>query len=90
MDTVSTSDRLITGIPVIDIILNIESFTANFEDRNKILLIIKELYNRCNNMKKLLMKHHALILKNLLEKYDKKCILYNYKPPNKKDKEPNV
>jgi hypothetical protein len=58
MDTQPNNKAQTTGIPIVDIILNIESFTANFEDRNKILTIVKELFNHCNNMKKLLMKHH--------------------------------
>lgn len=67
---------IITGIPLVDIIINIDLFTAHFEDRNKILTIVKELFNHCNNMKRLLLEHHKLILTNLMDKYDKKCTLY--------------
>jgi len=65
-----------TGIPIIDIILNIDLFTAHFEDRNKVLTIIKELFNHCTTMKMLLQKHAKLVLTNLMDKYDKKCHLY--------------
>jgi hypothetical protein len=74
---------VITSIPIIDIILNINLFTVQFEDRNKILLVIKALYNNCNNMKRLLLNHHKLILTNLMDKYDKKCHLYYNQPDNK-------
>ena len=40
-----------TGIPMVDIIINIDLFTSHFEDRNKVLRIIKELYNHCTSMK---------------------------------------
>jgi hypothetical protein len=60
-----------TGIPMVDIIINIDLFTSHFEDRNKVLRIIKELYNHCTSMKKLMSKHGGLILKVLLRKYDK-------------------
>jgi len=43
-----------TNVPILDIILNINLFTANFEDRNKVLTIIKELFNHCTAMKRLL------------------------------------
>lgn len=65
-----------TGIPLVDIIVNIDLFTAHFEDRNKVLTIIKELFNHCTNMKRLLQKHSKLILTNLMNKYDKKCHLH--------------
>ena len=67
---------VITSIPIIDIILNIDLFTVQFEDRNKVLTIIKNLFNHCTNMKRLLLNHNKLILTNLMEKYDKKCHLY--------------
>lgn len=67
---------IMTGIPIVDIIINIDLFTAHFEHRNKILTIVKELFNHCNSMKKLLLAHHKVILTNLMEKYDKKCMLY--------------
>ena len=35
------NETLITSIPLIDIILNIDKFTAHFEDRMKIIRIIK-------------------------------------------------
>jgi hypothetical protein len=60
-----------TRIPIVDIIINIDLFTSHFEDRNKVLRIIKELYNHCTSMKKLMSKHGELILKVLLRKYDK-------------------
>jgi hypothetical protein len=67
---------LATGIPLIDILINIDMFTATFEDRNMVLRIIKELYNHCTTMKKLLLKHGKLILAVLMKKYDKQCHLY--------------
>jgi hypothetical protein len=76
-----------TGIPIIDIIVNIDLFTAHFEDRSKVLTIIKEMFNHCTTMKRLLQKHNKLVLTNLMEKYDKKCHLYvnaaaNHDKPN--------
>ena len=61
---------------MVDCILNIDLFTAHFEDRNKVLRIVKELFNHCTTMKKLLQKHNKLILGVLMYKYDKKCHLY--------------
>lgn len=82
---------VITSIPIIDIMLNIDLFTVQFEDRNKVLTIIKHLFNHCTNMKRLLLNHHKLILTNLIEKYDKKCHLYynyiNNVDPNESIKE---
>ena len=63
-----------TKVPLVDIIVNIDLFTASFEDKNKVLTIMKELYNHCNSMKRLLMKHDRLVLCNLMDKYDKKCV----------------
>jgi hypothetical protein len=54
--------HILTNIPLVDILINIDWFTAHFEDRNKILRIIKELFNHCTTMKKLLLKHGNLIL----------------------------
>ena len=68
-----------TGIPLVDIILNISLFTAHFEDRNKVLRIIKELFNHCTTMKRLLHQHGKLILAVLIRKYDKQCHLYSNK-----------
>ena len=65
-----TSTRF-TNIPLVDIVINIDLFTAQFEDRNKVLRIVKELFNHCTTMKKLLLKHGKLILPALLRKYDK-------------------
>lgn len=79
---------VITSIPIIDIMLNIDLFTVQFEDRNKVLTILKNLYNHCTNMKRLLLTHHKLILTNLIEKYDKKCHLY-YNYINNKSENPN-
>lgn len=61
---------------MVDIIINIDLFTFQFEDRNKILTIVKDLFNHCNNMKRLLFQHHHVILTNLMDKYDKKCTIY--------------
>jgi len=65
-----------TDIPLVDMILNIDFFTAHFEDRNKILRIVKELFNHCTTMKKLLLKHGKLILNVLMLKYDQQCHLH--------------
>lgn len=61
----------ITNIPLVDVILNIDFFTTTHEDREKILRIVKEMFNHCTTMKKLLLKHHKLILNVLIQKYDK-------------------
>lgn len=76
------STTLSTNVPLLDIIINIDLFTAHFGDRNKIVRIIKELFNHCTNMKKLLLKHGHLILSILMRKYDKKCHLYQNKALN--------
>jgi len=68
--------KVLTNIPLVDIVINIDLFTAHFEDRRKVLRIIKELFNHCTSMKKLLLKHGKIILPALLYKYDKKCHLY--------------
>ena len=68
--------HILTNIPLVDILINIDWFTAHFEDRNKVLRIIKELFNHCTSMKKLLLKHGDLILSVLMSKYDKQCHLY--------------
>jgi hypothetical protein len=73
---ISSGEHVSTGIPLVDCILNIDLFTAHFEDRNKVLRIVKELFNHCTTMKKLLQKHNKLILHVLMSKYDKKCHLY--------------
>ena len=70
------SSTLSTNIPLLDVIINIDLFTAHFGDRNKVVRIIKELFNHCTNMKKLLLKHGKLILNILMLKYEKKCHLY--------------
>jgi hypothetical protein len=61
---------------LIDLVIHIDLFTAHFEDRSKVLRIIKELYNHCTTMKKLLLKHGKMVLPILLTKYDKQCHLY--------------
>lgn len=71
--------HILTNIPLVDILINIDWFTAHFEDRNKILRILKELFNHCTTMKKLLLKHGHLILSVLMSKYDKQCHLYQNK-----------
>lgn len=76
------SSTLSTNIPLLDVIINIDLFTAHFGDRNKVVRIIKELFNHCTNMKKLLLKHGKLILNILMLKYEKKCHLYQNKALN--------
>jgi hypothetical protein len=75
-----------TGIPLIDMLVNIDCFTTTHEDREKVLRILKELFNHCTTMKKLLLKHHRLILPNLVNKYDSQCQIYinkaNLNPKN--------
>ena len=73
---VEAATRVKTNIPLVDIVINIELFTAHFEDRRKVMRIIKELFNHCTSMKKLLLKHKSIILPALLYKYDKQCHLY--------------
>jgi hypothetical protein len=65
-----------TKIPLVDMVLNIDLFTAHFEDRSKVLRIIKELFNHCTTMKKLFLRHAKLIVPVLMFKYDKQCHLY--------------
>ena len=60
-----------TGIPIVDIMINIDWFTAHFDDRKKVLRILKEIFNHCKDFKRLLLKHQELILSVLLSKYDK-------------------
>jgi len=64
-----------TSIPLVDIIINIDCFTSHFEDKQNLYNIFEELFDRCNNMKKLLLKHGKLILGVLMKKYDIKCKL---------------
>jgi len=71
--------HILTNIPLVDILINIDWFTAHFEDRNKVLRVVKELFNHCTTMKKLLLKHGDLILSVLMSKYDKQCHLYQNK-----------
>ena len=33
--------HILTGVPMIDIVINIDWFTAHFEDRNKVLTIVQ-------------------------------------------------
>ena len=73
---VEAASKIQTNIPLVDIVINIDMFTAHFEDRRKVLRIIKELFNHCTSMKKLLLKHGKIILPALLYKYDKQCHLY--------------
>lgn len=47
--------HVLTGIPIVDIILNVDWFTAHFDDRKKVLRILKDLFNHCNSFKKLLL-----------------------------------
>lgn len=68
--------HVLTGIPIVDITLNIDWFTADFDDRKKVLRILKSMFNHCNSYKKLLLQHKDLILSVLLSKYDKQCHLY--------------
>lgn len=63
--------HVLTGIPIVDITLNIDWFTADFDDRKKVLQILKSMFNHCNSYKKLLLQHNELILSVLLSKYDK-------------------
>lgn len=65
--------HVLTGVPLVDIIINIDWFTARFDDKKKVLRILKNLFNNCTSFKKLLLKHHSLILTVLLSKYDRQC-----------------
>lgn len=55
---------------MIDIVINIDWFTAHFEDRNKVVRIVKELFSHSTTMKSLLKKHGKMVLSILLNKYD--------------------
>ena len=70
-DEVIVPAHPITGIPLVDIIANIDCFVTTHDDRDKIIRIVKELFNHCTSMKSLLKAHHKLILNNLVQKYDK-------------------
>ena len=61
----------LTGVPLVDIMVNIDWFTAHFDDRNKLKRILKDLFNNCEAMKDLLDKHGKLIMTSLMNKYDK-------------------
>ena len=65
-----------TEVPLLDMIINIDWFTGHFEDRTKVLRIIKELFNHCTAMKKFLNKHAFLIMAVLISKYDQQCHLF--------------
>jgi len=47
--------HVMTGIPIIDILINIDWFTAHFDDKKKVLRILKELFNHCPSFKRLLL-----------------------------------
>jgi hypothetical protein len=68
-----------TGIPIVDLMVSIDCFTAGHEDRDKIIRIIKELFNHCTTMKRLLLKHHKVIITQLMAKFDKTCHIYTNK-----------
>lgn len=70
---------------MIDIVINIDWFTAHFEDRNKVVRIVKELFTHSTSMKTLLKKHGKIVLTILLNKYDQQCHLYQNKALNKKE-----
>ena len=67
---ISGQIHILTGIPMIDIVINIDWFTAHFEDRNKVVRIVKELFTHSTSMKTLLKKHGKIVLTILLNKYD--------------------
>ena len=61
----------LTGVPLVDMLVNIDWFTAHFDDRNKLKRILKDLFNNCESMHDLLDKHGKLIMTTLMNKYDK-------------------
>lgn len=65
--------HLLSDVPLVDIIINIDWFTVRFDDKKKVLRILKNLFNNCTSFKKLLLKHHTFIMTVLLSKYDKQC-----------------
>lgn len=44
---IKSKSRHFTGVPLVDLMINIDWFTANAEHRNKVLRIMKELFNHC-------------------------------------------
>ena len=54
IDIGNTNADKFTQVPLVDIILNIDLFCTHFEDKTKVLTIIKELFNHCTDMKRLL------------------------------------
>lgn len=68
--------HILTGVPLLDIILNVDWFTVHFDDRKKIVTIIIALFYNSKTFKQLMYERRALILSVLLNKYDKKCHMY--------------
>ena len=50
--------HVLTGVPIVDITIHIDWFTVRFDDRKKVLHIVKSIFNNCSAYKKLLMQHH--------------------------------
>ena len=51
-------------------VVNIDMFTASFDDTHKITAVIKEMFQNSKPMRKLFHKHGELILTVLIEKYE--------------------
>ena len=66
----SETVNLSSGVPLVDMVVNIDMFTASFDDTHKITAVIKEMFQNSKPMRKLFHKHGELILTVLIEKYE--------------------
>lgn len=46
--------HVMSGVPLLDIIINIDWFTAHFDDRIKVMKILKDIFNECKSFKRLM------------------------------------
>lgn len=59
-----------SGVPIVDIIVNIDMFTAKYEDSSKMTKIMVQMFKNSREMRKLLHMHGELILTVLVKKYE--------------------
>jgi hypothetical protein len=58
--------NLSSGVPLVDMVVNIDMFTASFDDMHKITAVIKEIFQKSKPMRKLFHKHGEFILTVLI------------------------
>jgi hypothetical protein len=58
--------NLSSGVPLVDMVVNIDMFTASFDDMHKITAVIKEIFQKSKPMRKLFNKHGEFILTVLI------------------------